>query len=205
MQNGTFWKIYVWLGMNGLGEIEGGRGLDKISLKLQKDAIFTRQVSTRSVVEARSPAENGRGLRSRLAGRDSQKCGAASVRWTTDSVPPFKKRTVAHIYSRRSRSLRNIFKLDGQKPTLKEGIRGPYYVVRRLRAMKAPQFHLRNLDGNSIQAECTACPFPEVCFEARKGGSAEEIMSELQQQFVEHCQKVHEGAASSHAARGSSG
>lgn len=58
--------------------------------------------------------------------------------------------------------------------------------------MKIPMLHIRNLEGEFIQAECTECPFPEVRFEANKVGTGEEIMSSLRRQFTDHCQTVHE-------------
>lgn len=67
--------------------------------------------------------------------------------------------------------------------------------------MKTPQLHIRNLDGASIQAECTACPFPEVRFDVTKAGSADEIIADLQRQFDEHYVKMHEANSASRAAR----
>jgi hypothetical protein len=60
--------------------------------------------------------------------------------------------------------------------------------------MNTPQWHVRNIEGDSIQAECTISAFPKVCFKVDKGGTPAKIISDLQRQFDEHCKKVHEGA-----------
>ena len=63
--------------------------------------------------------------------------------------------------------------------------------------MTIPRWHFRILEGDSIQAECTACPFPEVCFEVSKKATPGAIITELQRQFDEHCKQVHEAETGS--------
>jgi hypothetical protein len=58
--------------------------------------------------------------------------------------------------------------------------------------MTRPMLHLRNLEGDPIHAECTACPYPEVSFEVGRKHSPEEVIAELLRQFEEHCKRVHE-------------
>ena len=59
--------------------------------------------------------------------------------------------------------------------------------------MNTPRWHIRDVGGDSIQAECTACPFPKVCFEVSKGGTPGVIVTDLERQFDEHYKKAHEG------------
>jgi hypothetical protein len=55
--------------------------------------------------------------------------------------------------------------------------------------MNAPQWHLRHIEGDFVQAECTACPFP---FRVTKAAAPGAIITDLQRQFDEHCKRVHE-------------
>ena len=60
--------------------------------------------------------------------------------------------------------------------------------------INSPQWHLRRLEGDSVEAECTSCPFPTVGFKVSKVGAPGAIISELQRQFDEHCDRVHQAA-----------
>jgi hypothetical protein len=59
-------------------------------------------------------------------------------------------------------------------------------------AIITPRWHFRNVEGDSVQAECTASHFPKVCFEVSKDATPGAIITELQRQFDEQCKHVHE-------------
>jgi hypothetical protein len=61
--------------------------------------------------------------------------------------------------------------------------------------MPEPALHIRSLEGDFVTAECSACPFPEVCFEIEKAGTSDEVIAELFRRFAEHCRRVHVKAA----------
>jgi hypothetical protein len=76
-----------------------------------------------------------------------------------------------------------------QQPRARRGITFGFFGS----VMTTPRWQFRNVEGDSIKAECTACLFPKVCFEVSKGATPGAIIAELQRQFDEHCKKEHEG------------
>ena len=60
--------------------------------------------------------------------------------------------------------------------------------------------HIRNLEGDSIQDECTACPSSGVSFEVRKKHISERVIAELVWQFEDHRKIVHQGESVSQTA-----